>query len=47
MRRPSSIEEIQEKLENLREIPDIFLRTTFLVGLREKMRKLFSAYMIL
>ncbi len=33
MRRPSSIEEIREKLEKLREsVPDIFLRTTFLVG---------------
>lgn len=43
MRRPSSIEEIQEKLENLREnVPGIFLRTTFLVGFPGEDEKAFQ-----
>lgn len=43
MRRSSSIEEIKEKLENLREnVPSIFLRTTFLVGFPGEDEKAFQ-----
>ena len=48
MRRSSSIEQIRGKLETLRKnIPGVFLRTTFLVGFPGEDEKAFSTWLIL